>query len=90
VSDLHEVTGQLFGVAVLVVQPVADLFGRQAGEEQLGTQAGVRGAGFVKQVGAALTPEGVRSGADPSAGLAVSDIRTRSSWRSTRGPGSWR
>ena len=52
----------------LVVQPVPDLLGSQAGEEQVGAQLGVRGAGLVKQLAAVLAPEGVRAGAQPGPG----------------------
>ncbi|MDQ3343989.1 MAG: hypothetical protein M3524_10525, partial [Actinomycetota bacterium] len=34
-------------VVTLVVEPVPDLLGSQAGEEQVGAQFGVRGAGLV-------------------------------------------
>ncbi len=55
-------------VALLVVDPVPDLLGGQAGEEQVGAQLGVRGAGLAEQVAAVLAPEGVRAGAQPSSG----------------------
>lgn len=60
--------GQLLGVAVLVVEPVTDLLGGQAGEQQVRAQVGIGSAGLTQQVGAVLAPKVVRAGAQPGPG----------------------
>lgn len=53
-------------VAVIVAEPVTDLFGGKAGKEQVGAKVWFGRSGFAQQVAAVLTPEGMRAGAEPS------------------------
>jgi len=53
---------------MFVAQPVGDLFGGQACEQQVGAKVWFRGSGPAQEVAAVLAPEGVRASAQPGSG----------------------